>query len=180
MFAWATPSQFCVSAAGETRTERDIRRRSSKCPARPGRRPAPSHRASWLTTARCPRRTQPRPTPVLPHRAMARTSGDPSSRGATPCGRRTPRAAASPRRTCPWSTRCRTTAPRTSVVCLRGARVLENGDLSLWLELVFGAPPLPGEEAAGDLRRRIRIRMTADARVAYELGFVDPWGAARS
>lgn len=39
-------------------------------------------------------------------------------------------------------------------VCLRGARVLENGDLSLWLELVFGAPPLPGEEAAGDLRRR--------------------------
>lgn len=65
-------------------------------------------------------------------------------------------------------------------VLLRGAEVLRDGSLSLWVEFVFGAPPLPGEESAGDLRRRFRVRVTADARVVVALGMVDPWGAARS
>lgn len=67
--------------------------------------------------------------------------------------------------------------PEQIAVQLRDARVLADGTLSLWLEVLFGAPPLPG---AGDRRRRIRIRVTADPRVAYALGALDPWAAARS
>lgn len=37
--------------------------------------------------------------------------------------------------------------PQRVVVRLRGARVLPDGVLALWLELLFGEPPQPGEEA---------------------------------